>query len=299
MQVFETPRQKKLRRKFEGEIAGLAGGAGEAQELSTKELAKKFGVAHLLKGKDVPKKMRLVQLYSSLHSHGVAGKTYSLAVGLRRTPKDVTAGISMRHWQYFDAPERGLKHLLSKMLPPETVPNRRDATCFAKLHLVVPLFGQPSLIVHPIQKVEIGSGVWDEVEDELKKRAETASKAEKRKIKWKLRHIANAKKFVREYYTPDVDVFDHRDRQLAMALAVLEIAERMGVRRIILPSKRQIGKWNRIFKVNLAAKKRLAKKTGEDVKFPDEPSVPKQYDEIRKLMEAAVGRGFKIIQRRW
>ena len=61
-----------------------------------------------LSGLDIPKQARLVSLYHQ--PKGFTGyrnnyRTYSICIGLKRSPKDVRAGRAYQSWRYQDYPE--------------------------------------------------------------------------------------------------------------------------------------------------------------------------------------------------
>lgn len=272
---IEFPRQRQMKAALHKHCTELS-----STELDVGELARKFGVS--TKGLDLPKKVRLLSLYSGVLARaGLLSNSYSMALGLRRSPADVKGGVVQNYWDFADGPERGYG-LLEGLIGREAL-RTEDVTCYAKFHLVVPRlsvmgFGKPSLVLNPVQKVMLKEKTW-EARQELEARSKNSSSRKRHQTRWKLSTLDKSVG----------DVFNHRDRHLVMALLALELAQRLEVKKIVLPSGKQIRAWERL----------LAFKRDSELMPPaGKPRVGELYAGVKKILdEAGPKNGVQIIQK--
>ena len=287
---MQTPRQKRLLARFERECQELA-----TEEHDVRSLAGKFGLSEHMRGKDVPKKIRLIPLYTKTRCKGFIGKTYSIALGMRRSAQDVKEGLVNGYWSFLDRPEKTYaNYLLVESRVPETqLVQTNDVTGFAKFHLRVPAVGAPVLFLNPVQKIGVSPASIEVVHREFRQKLERAkSSRERHKLKWKLRNLERKYEEQVESAGSSVDVFENKDRHLVIALVALRLARALGVKRIGLPSERKIREWEQTLRKKNLYRKALV----PEAVVGEEPRVRQLYQGVREVLEAGAKKlGIKIV----
>lgn len=259
--------------RIHGIVESLCG-----REIDAPRLAEDYGLS--LQRLDVPKKFQLAPLYRTTvrqeagvgpivpedYMWGILPEdyrgptTFSFCLGLMRAEGDPKSGEVQDVWRYMDDPEY--------CMPPVHEQNK-DATCYAKYHIIFPEKGEPFLFINPIQTPFLKSGVH-EVESELEEKIDQAGddKEKIRELDYRISML----------YSARTTAFRHRDRNLLMALAGLEIARSLGIRRIALPSQDMF-------------------KKGDELELPDEWKgnweygercrFPWRYDQARDFLKQA------------
>ncbi len=246
----------------------------ESEEFDTSELSKKFGVElkhpaskpgrH--RAADVQARFGLIPLAWYLTLRGKQS-IHSIAVGLKRSPKDPKAGTVNSYWsnaELLEDPNRAI--LFSNFL------DGIKTTCYAKLHLLLEDGKEPAIMLYPVQPSHARNvpDELDEIRKEIRQMIGAATPKEKRRLSASLKTLDTHRNF-----------FAHKERHLLMPLFALEIAQRLGVKKIILPPASEI-----TFKAS-----RASANTGR------QSQVERNYEHITAILETgAKTAGIKVIQ---
>jgi hypothetical protein len=186
--------------------------AGFRSKLDVSELAGRFG--YDLCGLSIPQTVSVLPLYvkPSVTDLGKL-RIHTFCIGLKRSESDPHAGEVVKSWKIGDLPE------VERPIAVDT----EDVTCYAKYHLLTDDKGA-RLVISPIQKTRLSGDRKPVVEEITQKIDELAAKGGK---SGEIHHLKRQIRLIEK--SPHVSVFKYDDRDVALALVGLAVAEALDV----------------------------------------------------------------------